>query len=391
MKLVFYSIILNNHQANVADEFWGLLGNDYRFIELVEPNEENAKGGTDDYASRSYLIKAWRTKTEWQEAMRLACSAEVCVFSGLPALPFEKERMKKGLLSFDMSERWLKRGWVNLFSPVIFRMWLAYKMGGWRKKPLYKLCCSAFAAADQYKVGTFNGRCYKWGYFTQVEKNNVEASPDVSTSNITPLMWCSRYLIWKHPELPILMAHNLKKRGFHFVLDMFGSGIYEEQTKTLAKELDVEDVVTFRGTMPNEQLMKEMRKHDIFLFTSDQNEGWGAVANECMANGCVLVASDAIGSVPYLVKDGVNGIVFGSASTKTSFDNPDQKTLDELTEKVTWLLDNKERMKEMQRAALLTMYNTWSPKRAAQNLLQLIDDLQNDRETLIKEGPCSKA
>lgn len=176
MKLVFYSIILNNHQANVADEFWGLLGNDYRFIELVEPNEENAKGGTDDYASRSYLIKAWRTKTEWQEAMRLACSAEVCVFSGLPALPFEKERMKKGLLSFDMSERWLKRGWVNLFSPVILRMWLAYKMGGWRKKPLYKLCCSAFAAADQYKVGTFNGRCYKWGYFTQVEKNNVETS-----------------------------------------------------------------------------------------------------------------------------------------------------------------------------------------------------------------------
>lgn len=195
----------------------------------------------------------------------------------------------------------------------------------------------------------------------------------------------------KHPELPILMAHNLKKRGFHFVLDMFGSGIYEEQTKTLAKELDVEDVVTFRGTMPNEQLMKEMRKHDIFLFTSDQNEGWGAVANECMANGCVLVASDAIGSVPYLVKDGVNGIVFGSASTKTSFDNPDQKTLDELTEKVAWLLDNKERMKEMQRAAFLTMYNTWSPKRAAQNLLQLIDGLQNDRETLIKEGPCSKA
>ena len=99
MKLVFYSIILNNHQANVADEFWGLLGNDYRFIELVEPNEENAKGGTDDYASRSYLIKAWRTKTEWQEAMRLACSAEVCVFSGLPALPFEKERMKNTIVS----------------------------------------------------------------------------------------------------------------------------------------------------------------------------------------------------------------------------------------------------------------------------------------------------
>lgn len=392
MKLVFYSIILNNHQVNVADEFWDLLGNDYRFVELVQPNEGNAKGGTDDYASRPYLIKAWRSGKEWQEAMNLACSAEVCVFSGLPALPFEKERVKRGLLSFDMSERWLKRGWANLFSPVIFRMWIAYQMGGWRRKPLYKLCCNAFAAADQYKVGTFNGRCYKWGYFTQVDCDfDVEASPDVSTSNITPLMWCSRYLMWKHPELPILMAQNLKKRGYHFVLDMFGSGEYEEQAKQLAGKLGVEDVVKFRGTMPNEQLMREMRKHDIFLFTSDRNEGWGAVANECMANGCVLVASDAIGSVPYLVKDGVNGLMFKSASTKTSFGHPDQKALDELTEKVAWLLDNKKRMKEMQRKAVRTMQEVWSPKQAAQNLLQLIDDLQNGRGTLIKEGPCSNA
>ena len=391
MKLVFYSIILNNHQANLADEFWGLLGNDYRFVELVEPNEGNAKGGTDDYASRPYLIKAWRSEEEWQEAMRLACYAEVCVFSGLQALPFQKERMKRGLLSFDMSERWLKRGWVNLFSPVIFRMWLSYQRGGWRRKPLYKLCCSAFAAADQKMVGTFNGRCYKWGYFTKVDKFDVEASSDVSTSNITPLMWCSRYLMWKHPELPILMAHTLKMRGYHFVLDMFGSGEYEEQAKQLAGNLGVEDVVKFRGTMPNEQLMKEMKEHDIFLFTSDRNEGWGAVANESMANGSVLVASDAIGSVPYLVKDGVNGLMFKSASTKTSFGNPDQKALDDLTEKVAWLLDNKVKMKEMQRAAFLTMYNTWSPKRAAQNLLQLIDDLQNGRETSIKDGPCSKA
>ena len=389
MKLVFYSLVLNHHQACLADEFYQLLGGQYAFVETAECHDR--KGATDDYSKRPYLIKAWESTDAFNQAMRLACSAEVCVFSGLQALPFQKERMKRGLLSFDMSERWLKRGWVNLFSPVIFRMWLSYQMGGWRKKPLHKLCCSAFAAADQYKLGTFNNRCYKWGYFTKVDKFDVEASSDVSTLNITPLMWCSRYLMWKHPDLPIQMAHTLKMRGYHFVLDMFGSGEYEEQAKQLAGNLGVEDVVKFRGTMPNEQLMREMKEHDIFLFTSDRNEGWGAVANESMANGCVLVASDAIGSVPYLVKDGVNGLMFKSASTKTSFGHPDQKALDDLTEKVAWLLDNKEKMKEMQRAAVLTMYNTWSPKRAAQNLLQLIDDLQNGRGTSIKEGPCSKA
>ena len=55
-----------------------------------------------------------------------------------------KERLKLGRLSFDMSERWLKRGIINLFSPSIFKMFLSYHLGGWGHKPLYKLCCSAF-------------------------------------------------------------------------------------------------------------------------------------------------------------------------------------------------------------------------------------------------------
>ena len=389
MKLVIYSVVLNQHQAPVADELWQLTGHSFVFVELIRFGD--MKGGTADYSQRPYLLRAWESREAGERAMQLARTAQCCIFSTVESLPFERERMKLGLLSLEMGERWLKQGWKNLASPRLLKWLFAYRLGGWNHKPLYKLCMSAFAANDHHCLGTFRDKTYKWGYFTSVEAADVEAAPDVSTSNITPLMWCSRYLTWKHPELPILMAHTLKMRGYHFVLDMFGSGEYEEQAKQLAGNLGVEDVVKFRGTMPNEQLMREMKEHDIFLFTSDRNEGWGAVANESMANGCILVASDAIGSVPYLVKDGVNGLMFKSASTKTSFGNPDQKALDDLTEKVAWLLDNKEKMKEMQRAAFLTMYNTWSPKRAAQNLLQLIDDLQNGRGTSIKEGPCSKA
>ena len=401
MKIVFFSLILNNHQANVADELWEQTGHQYRFVELANLKAEHRKGDTRNYDTCPYLLRAWKSEANWQKAMELARTAECCVFSGVQALPFQKERMKLGLLSFDMSERWLKQGIKNILSPAISKMFWAYWFGGWKNKPLYKLCCSAFAAGDHYRLSMYKGKCYKWGYFTslpEVDSNyssgfdtNVEASSGVSTSNITPLMWCSRYLMLKHPELPILMAHNLKKRGYNFVLDMFGSGEYEEQSKKLVGKLGVEDVVRFRGTMSNDALMKEMRKHDIFLFTSDCNEGWGAVANECMANGCVIVASDAIGSVPYLVRNGENGMVFMSASAKTSFENPDKTALDDLSEKVEWLLDHKDGMKEMQQKAACTMQELWSPKRAAQNLLKLIDALKNGRESLIEEGPCSKA
>lgn len=379
MKLIFYSIVLNNHQAMVADEFWGILGDKYRFVELVKPNKENAKGGTEDYSSRPYLIQAWASEEAWKEAMHLACTAECCVFSGLPALPFAKVRMKKGLLSFDMSERWLKRGGLNVLSSTISKMCLAYWFGGWRNKPIYKLCNGAYVARDQYKLNTYKGKCYKWGYFTRVDNRDVEASPDVSTSNITPLMWCSRYLMWKHPELAVRMAQRLKQEGYRFVLDFYGSGEFERKTRDMVASLGLDDVVRFHGAISNERVLQEMRRHKIFLFTSDRYEGWGAVANEAMSQGCALVGSDAIGSIPYLVEHRRNGMVFKSGDVNS------------LTECVKELLDNPSLLESIRNEAVRTMQTLWSPAVAARNLLELIDDLQNGRSCSIEEGPCSKA
>lgn len=391
MKLVFYSLILNNHQANVADELWEQTGHSYCFVELASLQAEHRKGSTHDYSDRLYLLQAWKSEEAYSKAMNLARIAECCVFSGVQALPFQKERMKLGLFSFDMSERWLKRGLINLFSPAILKMFLAYHFGGWSRKPIYKLCCSAFAAGDQRKLGTYRGRCYKWGYFTQVEKLEMEASGDASISNITPLMWCSRYLKCKHPELPILMAKRLKEKGYRFVLDMYGNGEYANTTRQLAKELDVEDMVLFVGVKPNEELLLDMRKHSIFLFTSDRNEGWGAVANESMANGCVLVASNAIGSSPYLIKDGETGFLFKSPHTSSTFGKPDMMALDSLCEKVEHLLDNPQEWQKMRQNSVALMQKMWNPRVAAERLLILIDMLQKGKDTPFATGPCSKA
>ncbi|MCM1501085.1 MAG: glycosyltransferase [Bacteroidales bacterium] len=391
MEIVFFSPILNAHQCNVADELWELTGHKYCFVELLELQGDNKKGDIRDYSTCPYLLRAWESQDSYNKAMKLAQTADCCVFSGLQALPFQKERMKKGLLSFDMSERWLKQGFKNLFSPAIFKMFLSYKLGRWDKKPLYKLCCSAFAAKDHSFLGMYKNKCYKWGYFTNTKKNNVERSQDVSTLNVAPLMWCSRYLMWKHPELPILMASKLKEKGYQFILDMYGAGEYEEQTRQLVRDLNLEDVVRFFGNKPNNELMNDMRNHDVFLFTSDRNEGWGAVANESMSCGCVLVAGNDIGSTPYLVKDSENGLVFTSAKTSSSFNNVDYEALDSLCEKVEWLLDNPEKMRTMQQKAVKQMTEVWNPQIAAKRLMVLVEKIQNGMNTTFTDGPCSMA
>ena len=83
MKLVFYSLILNNHQANVADELWNLTGHNYYFVELANLQAEHRKGDSYDYSDRPYLLRAWQSKKNYSKAMELAQTAECCVFSCL--------------------------------------------------------------------------------------------------------------------------------------------------------------------------------------------------------------------------------------------------------------------------------------------------------------------
>lgn len=162
------------------------------------------------------------------------------------------------------------------------------------------------------------------------------------------------------------------------MIDFYGSGEEEAPTRALASHLGLEDCIHFHGAVPNEQVLQAMRQHDIFLFTSDSNEGWGAVANESMSQGCVLVGSDAIGSIPFLVKHGQNGLVFRSCQVES------------LVEEAEWLITHPQEMRRMQRTAVSTMQEVWSPRNAARQFLQLVGDLKNGRECSVMEGPGSK-
>lgn len=375
MTLTFYSNYLNHHQVLIADELYSLLGDTFHFVATLPRNEKELKGGK-DYSNRPYCILAGENNENKNKAMALARESGVCVFGACSQeYAVERAKQKDCGISFEMGERWLKRGIINILSPNFIRWWLNY-IRYFHKKPFYKLCSSSFAANDDRVLGVYRGRHYKWGYFTAVPED-IEVK---NSSNTEPrIMWCSRFLKLKHPELPVKMASLLKQKGYEFRLDMYGTGSEEEPTKLLVQQLGVEDIVKMHGAQPNDKVLQAMREHEIFLFTSDRLEGWGAVANESMANGCILVASNAIGSTHYLVKDGINGFIFDSENAES------------LTSKVEWLLNHPTERYNMQCEARRTMTNMWSPKKAAAALLTLINDLQRGRETTINEGPCSKA
>lgn len=378
MTLVFVTNFINHHQVHLADEFYRVLGDDYKFIATEPIPESFIKTGYPVY-ERTYVVKAYESVNQLTHAHQLADDAEVVIIGSAPE-DFVSRRIQSGKLTFRYSERWFKskpwfltgpRGWINFYRDHIRH----------RNQPVYMLCASAYTAKDVNTIGAYKNKCFKWGYFTKVGNLKIDAqNQGASTSESVPhIMWCARFLRLKHPELPVKLAARLKAKGYEFVLDMFGSGDELENTKLLTKKLEVEDVVRFCGNRPNDEILMEMSKHDIFLFTSDKNEGWGAVLNEAMSCGCAVVGSDQIGSVPFLIEDGVNGLIFKS------------ENLDSLEEIVIELLDNPVKRAELSVNARRTMMNTWSPQNAARHFLLLVESIINNNESEIPSaGPCSR-
>ena len=376
MKIVFISNFLSPHQIQLCDE-WVKLGVELSFIETLNIDKKTLPTGWKFIGNRDYLV-SYDTFINEQERIRKDILDADAVILGSAPKYLLLDRLYKGKLTFIYSERIYKNIKELLKWPYHF---LKFSKIYGRYSNLHLLCASAFSAADYRMVGCFKDKAYKWGYFTKVNENyKVEAPLGISTSGtLHTLMWCARFLKWKYPELPVYMAARLKAKGYKFMLDMYGSGVELENTQKLARKLGVEDVISFKGDTPNDEVLKAMREHEIFLFTSDKNEGWGAVANEAMSNGCVLVGSSAIGSIPFLLKDGVNGCIFQSGN------------IDSLIAKVEWLINHDKERKQMAMSGYNTMKNLWSPINAAQSFLRLVECLNNGLETPFEEGPCSKA
>lgn len=375
MKIVFISNYLNHHQQPLSEELYRLTEGNYRFIATAPMKEERRKLGYKDIET-PYLINCFNEPVPNDEVVRLIDEADAVIIGSAPDA-YIKSRNKKNKLVFKYSERLYRT------SPGLLRL-IAHRIRFWKNYDAnpncYLLCASAFTASDFRKIGCFKEKAYKWGYFPMVADIEIDqVLANKIANDPIRILWVSRLLDWKHPELPILIAERLDKAGIDFELDMFGIGDEFDRMKELVSRFHLEDKVHLKGAAPNETVIEAMRNHDIFLFTSDRNEGWGAVANEAMSNGCTIIASDEIGSAPYLIQPYVNGLTFESCNS------------DDLFEKVLYLINNPDKRIEMARNAYSSMRSIWSPAHAAESLTRLIGHLMDGTDYSETEGPCSKA
>ena len=376
MKIVFVTNFYNHHQKPLADAFYSMTGGNYYFIETEPISEERLDMGWGDDKRPSYILQSYLDDASKIECQQIIDDADIVIYGSAP-YSMMITRLKKGLLTFVYSERTYKRGVPYIKLPIhILKAQMNYN----RYKNLYLLCASAYTPLDYSKKLTFGGKMYKWGYFPEV-KEYEDIGKIISEKVPASILWAARFIDWKHPEIPVAIAKRLKDEGYDFKLNMIGNGKMEEEIRVLIKQEMVDDCVEMLGSMKPEKVREHMEKSEIFMFTSDRNEGWGAVLNESMNSGCAVVANSAIGSVPFLINDSENGYMYKDGD------------VDDLYNKVKKLLNNAEERKHIAKNAYKTMVNEWNADNAAERFVALCERMLSGeyKPFLYGSGVCSKA
>ena len=380
MKITFFSNFLTHHQVPFCLEMQKRYGDGFKFVATMKIVEERLKLGYKDMDhDYDFVVRAYESKESYQEAFDLALHSDIVIMGSTDSDIYIQERLKQDKLTIRYRERIFKEGIVKSFFNKKKREEIYIKHFKYRKnKNLYIICASAYGANDCAKFNLYKNKVFKWGYFPQNKKHDIDELLEKKEQNEIPyIVWAGRFIEWKHPEQVVNIAKRLKQEGIKFRVTMLGVGELVEPIKQSIEKEGLTDYIELVGSVSSDKVMDYMEKANIYLFTSDRQEGWGVVLNESMNSGCAVVANKAIGSVPFLIKDGESGII--------------AQNEEEFYQGVKRLLADKELRMKVSKNAYKTIDEEWNYITAVDNLQKLFDSIINNKELEVKDGPASKA
>lgn len=370
MVVTFVSNYLNHHQLPFSKAFSSLEGVEYYFIQTEEMELERKNMGWDFEAEEYQFFKEYSKDPDG--CKKLIMDSDVVIFGGTDDESFIMPRLEAGKFVLRYSERIYKDGQWKFISPR--GLIKKYHDHVRFKENVYLLCSGAYVASDFSLIHAYKNRMLTWGYFPEFieygEDQVLEKKHSRGKNEKLRLLWCGRQIDWKHGEYVIMLASALKKKAYDVDIVMIGEGPLHEALVSMAEELNVSDMVSFKPFMAPCKVREEMLSSDIYLFTSDFKEGWGAVLNEAMNSGCAVVAGSGIGAVPYLLNHNENGMVYRNGD------------IDEMINLVQVLIHDERKRRELGMEGYRTIRDKWNAEVAAERLMAFIKSHLDDSDEL---------
>lgn len=158
-------------------------------------------------------------------------------------------------------------------------------------------------------------RMFLWAYFVEQSKSPVAQAPKHHESFLR-ILWVGRMLGLKRADT-LIKAFKIVAQQRPAALLIVGEGPERTRLEQLAgslKELNQSNDsqqrptwslgrIVFCDFIKNDQVRELMRAADVFVMTSNAEEGWCAVVSEALTEGCPVVGTREVGSVATLLPD----------------------------------------------------------------------------------------
>ena len=370
MKILYVAREVNHHLLPFAEA-----------LETIFPGEV-WYAAIDEYETRRSVMHFPKYKRNWIFTIddnrplftSLFEEADVVICHAWDFYSLILKRVQNGKLTFYFSERWFRPPYrkLRLIKPGFFKMYNNFKKIT-RYESFFYLAQGTYAAYDFKSINFCTERIFSFGYFTSIEQNITHKT--LLPKNKINILWCGRLVECKNVEKIICAVINLLKKGFDNIhLTIIGEGPLENKISEQILPFESITLMKFKSTR---EIREYMNRADIYVFPSTEHEGWGAVVNEAMAEGCAFIGSLYTGAVKSIIEDNVNGLLLEKLSTN------------EIEAKIQFLIENPSELARLKIAAINTIHN-WSPHVAAERFINVVTAIQNKKNyNIYTEGVMS--
>ncbi len=308
MRIVQVTNIMSHHQLPLARGIAELVGKgNFRFVTTQATDEERRAMGWNPEENDPWILRAGEDEADRAHFEHWWNNADI-VLCGDRLLEKINNRLAHGKPVFYMSERWWKPpiGSARLFHPGFARM--AYRFRQLAASPYFHfLPIGDYSAEDMKRIASFKSRRWRWGYFTALPDPLPQRGNDLQGFRV---MWAGRMLGWKRVDTLIKGFSRLLDERPDATLTLVGDGPEREKLANLARRQLAPGSYLFLPPQPVSVILEMMRQHHVYVLPSNAYEGWGAVVNEAMSEGCAVIASDTAGAAKSMIKHMANGLLF---------------------------------------------------------------------------------
>ena len=178
------------------------------------------------------------------------------------------------------------------------------------------------------------------------------------------LLFIGRLVYYKGCDILIDAMAELKELPIY--LTIIGSGVLEEELIMRTEQLGLRAKINFKGRLSDDEMEKEIRNCDVFVFPSVANsEAFGLVQLEVMAYGKPVINTSLPTGVPWVSLNGVSGLTVPPLNSLV------------LADAIRWMWENPVERERMGKQARERVKNEFNHDKMIDQILKLYNGMVN--------------